>query len=130
MERIAASLPAWLWSLAIAAAAVAAAFALHWLLMKIACRAARRTRTQIDDIMLRRLHEPARWLMVALALSPFQPALSLGPVGGRIWAQVAGLALPALLGWVAIAALGVVFDVVEASADVNVADNLRARRRH
>ena len=129
MERIAASLPAWLWSLAIAAAAVAAALAMHWLLMKIACRAASRTRTQIDDIMLRRLHQPARWLMVALALSPFQPALDLGPVGGRIWTQIAGLALPALLGWVAIAALGIVFDLVEASADVSVADNLRARRR-
>ena len=129
MERIAASLPAWLWSLAIAAAAVAAALAMHWLLMKIACRAASRTRTQIDDIMLRRLHQPARWLMVALALSPFQPALDLGPVGGRIWTQIAGLALPALLGWVAIAALGIVFDLVEASADVSVADNLRAHRR-
>jgi small-conductance mechanosensitive channel len=129
MERTAASLPDWLWGLVFAAAATALAIGTHWALMKLACRAAERTRSPIDDIVLRRLYEPSRWLMVVFALSLAQPAFSLGMRGARIWAQAAGLMVPALLGWLAVAGFGVIFDLVEASADVAVADNLRARRR-
>lgn len=129
MERIATALPAWLWAIFAAAAAVALALALHWLVAKLARRAAARTATGVDDMLIRRLDAPTRWLLVALALSAAQPALGLGPEALLAWSRVAGLVVPALLGWIAIALLGVVADVVKARADISVADNLRARQR-
>lgn len=129
MERIAAALPPWLWSLAAAAAAVIAALALHWLILVVVRRTAARTRTGIDDILLARLKSPTRWVLAAFALSAVQPALALDPVALEAWARIAGLAVPGLLGWAAVALLGAATDLVKARADITVADNLRARRR-
>jgi small-conductance mechanosensitive channel len=55
--------------------------------------------------------------------------LAMNANASATWVQVVGLVFPALLGWVAVALLGVVTDVVKARADIAVADNLRARRR-
>ncbi|MBU0658713.1 MAG: mechanosensitive ion channel family protein [Alphaproteobacteria bacterium] len=52
-----------------------------------------------------------------------------GPLRRGQITRIAGLVLPALIGWTAIALLGLAADVVRAGADINVADNLRARRR-
>ncbi|AJP73888.1 mechanosensitive ion channel family protein [Sphingomonas hengshuiensis] len=129
MERFAAAIPAWLWSLGLAALAVVVALVLHWLLLQVSHRAAARTSTGLDDILIRRLHGPARWLLVAFALSSIHSGLALGEQGVRVWTQLAGLIFPALLGWTAVAVLGVMTDTVLARADISVADNLRARRR-
>ncbi|MHA6720104.1 mechanosensitive ion channel family protein [Sphingomonas sp. RS6] len=102
---------------------------MHSIVIKIACRAAKRTSTDVDDIVLRRLHGPSRWLLIVIALSFAQPALTLGASGTRAWTQAAGLIIPALLGWMAVALLGVVFDVVLARTDITSENNLRARRR-
>lgn len=129
MERIAAAVPHWLWSIIVVALAVAAAFAVHWLILTLARRAAARTRTGADEILIKRLRAPTRWLLVAFALSAVQPGLTLGAGGLEAWERVAGLLLPALLGWTAVALLGAATDFVKARADITVADNLRARRR-
>lgn len=65
MERIATALPAWLWSLIVVglAVALALALALHWLAPKLARRAAARTNTGVDDILIKRVYGPARWLL-------------------------------------------------------------------
>jgi small-conductance mechanosensitive channel len=129
LERLIADLPGWVTSIALIAAAVAAALLVHRFALAIARRAATHSKGQLDDILLRRLHRPARWLLVAIALSFVQPGLDLGTSGTRAWAQAAGLFVPGLLGWMAVALLGVLFDWVLLRADVSVADNLRARRR-
>ncbi|MFS0737702.1 mechanosensitive ion channel domain-containing protein [Sphingomonas sp. 1P06PA] len=79
--------------------------------------------------LVRALDHPARWLLVALALSAIQPALALDADGRQVWRQVSGLLMPALLGWLAIGGLGAINQIVQARADISVADNLRARRR-
>jgi len=129
MERFAAAFPAWLSSLALVAIAVGVAFAVHWLSMKLAHRAASQTATDTDDIILRRLHGPLRWLLVAFALSAIQPGLALDKTGLVAWSRVAGLVFPALVGWIAIALLGVGADIVKSRADITAADNLQARRQ-
>lgn len=129
MERFAATFPAWLSSLSLIAIAIAVALLLHWLLLKIARRAVTRTATTIDDILVRRLHTPTRWLLIAFALSAIQPGLALGEAGLRAWSQVAGLAFPALVGWMAISVIGVAADLVKERADITASDNLLARRR-
>ncbi len=129
MERFAAAMPAWLTSLALVAVAIAAALLLHWLLLKIVRRAAARTTTGIDDIVVRRLHAPVRWMMVAFAVSAVQPGLAFGETAVRAWGQLAGLVFPLLIGWMAISILAVAADLVKARADISTADNLQARRR-
>ncbi len=129
MERFAAAFPVWLSSIVLIAFAVCAALAAHWLVLNFAKRAAARTHTGIDDILIARLHGPTRWLLIAFALSAIQAGLVLGPHVLAAWSRVAGLVFPALLGWIAVALLGVVADMVKARADITAADNLQARRQ-
>lgn len=129
MDGIVAGLPIWLSSSLVIAAAILLALAVHALALRILLGAAARSASAIDDILLRRLKAPSRWLAVALALSFVQPALALAPAGQRIWALVAGLLIPALIGWLAVAATGAGYDIVQLRSDIAVADNLRARRR-
>lgn len=129
MERLIANLPGWVTSIALIGAAIAIALLVHRLAISLAARAAAHTKGQLDDIAIRRLCRPGRWLLVAIALSFVQPGLDLGASGTRAWAQAAGLLVPGLIGWMLVALLGVVFDWILLRADVSVADNLRARRR-
>lgn len=129
MERFAATFPVWLSSLLLITLAVGAALAIHWLAMRLARRWMARTSSQTDDIIVSRMQSPSRWLLVAFALTAVQPALGLGTFGLTIWTRVAGLAFPALIGWFAIALLGILADVVKERADITAADNLQARRK-
>jgi small-conductance mechanosensitive channel len=129
MERIAATIPAWLTDLALLALAVTGAFLIHWIIFKLVRRWAARTTTMLDDAAVERLRLPALWLLIALGLSAVKSGLAMNANASATWVQVVGLVFPALLGWVAVALLGVVTDVVKARADIAVADNLRARRR-
>jgi small-conductance mechanosensitive channel len=46
-----------------------------------------------------------------------------------LWKQLLGFLVPALLGWLAVAALRAFQDVIEIRSDITVEDNLRARRK-
>lgn len=129
MERLAVALPGWLWETAVVIAAVLGALLLHAMLARLFERALARSQTLVDGEALRRLRGPTRWLFVAFALTFVQPGLSLPDHARRLWTQAAGLAFPALVGWLAIALLGIAMRIVQARADISVADNLRARRQ-
>ena len=128
-ERLITELPRWASDSLIVAAAIGAVLILHRTAHYILCRAAQRTTTQTDDIFIRRLRRPSRWLLVAFALASVQPMLHLHAEGREIWQRVAALVLPALLGWLAIATLNALNDSVQAWADITVENNLQARRR-
>lgn len=129
MERIAAAIPAWLWSVAAVAIAVVAALIASRLLFAIGRRVASRSTASFDDILVQRLRSPVRWLLIGFALTAAQPVLPLSARTLAAWSQVAGLAFPALIGWCAVALLVAAADLVRARADISVSDNLRARRR-
>lgn len=113
----------------VAALAVGAALFLHALVVALFRRAARRTRTRLDDLLLARLTQPSRWFVSWAALSAAQPMEGL-PQGWQVaWARAAGLIGPALGGWVAVALLGAGLDIVQLRTDISVSDNLAARRR-
>jgi small-conductance mechanosensitive channel len=113
----------------VALIAVIVAGMIHAALSFVLRRAAARTKTQTDDILLRRLRGPTRWVFAVMALVLAQPAMRLGPVGQDWWRFIAGLLTPALVGWLAIALLAAFNEIVQERADISVADNLRARRR-
>ena len=105
------------------------AILIHWIIIKLVRRWATRTIKTSDNMAIERLRLPSRWLLIALALAAVRPGLALNATASATWVQGVGLVFPALLGWVAVALLGVASDVVKNSADIAVADNLRARRR-
>jgi small-conductance mechanosensitive channel len=122
-------LPEWLQPLAIIVLAISLALALHQAGMLLLRRAARRIALLAEADIVKRLCRPTRWLLIAFALSAAQPVLGLSAQASAAWRQIAGLVVPALLGWLVAAIVGIAFSVVQARADISVADNLAARRR-
>ena len=110
-------------------AAVLVALLLHWLCFRILRRVAARTPGSSDDILVEHARRPARWIAVALSLAFVRRALDLSDRADALWTQFAGLIVPGLIGWLAIAMIRAGGRVVELVADISVADNLRARRR-
>ena len=129
VERIARTVPTWTWDVASVVLAILAALIIHRIAIALASRTARRSVSPLDDILVRRLGGPSRWLLIGIALVMVEPSLHLTQGAAHAWTRVAGLALPALFGWTVIAVLGVSLDLVLARADVTVENNLDARRR-
>jgi small-conductance mechanosensitive channel len=129
MGRIDATLPVWMAATALIALAVLSGLAVYWLALNLARRWAARTVTTLDDRAIEHFRKPALWLVVAMALTVVEPGLALGTNASATWYQATGLLLPALLGWLAVAGLGLVSDAIKDGADITVADNLRARQR-
>ncbi|WP_448501103.1 mechanosensitive ion channel family protein [Sphingomonas sp.] len=111
------------------AAAVAVALIAHAAGMALLRRLAGRTPGPVDDIFVAHGHRPARWIAVAVALAWVRRFLRLDAELDVLWTQLAGLIVPLLMGWLAIALLRAGGRAVEHSADISVADNLAARRR-
>ncbi|HEX8447140.1 MAG TPA: mechanosensitive ion channel domain-containing protein [Sphingomonas sp.] len=114
---------------AVMVGAVIAALLVHHLMMLVARKAAARTPTSTDDIVVERLSQPLRWVFAALALSAALPGLDLNDAAATVWQRIVGLAVPALVGWLLIAMLNALQDVLIAKTDINVENNLRARRK-
>lgn len=122
-------LPRPLIDIAIVAAAILAALIVDGISRRIVCRLARRTPGRFDDIFVAAARQPVRWILIAVSLAIARRWLALGDTADAAWAQVAGLAVPLLLGWLLIALIGAMQGAVEAANDVTVTDNLAARRR-
>lgn len=129
MTELIDSLPPWLQPVATLALAVLAALALHRIALALVRRTVARVPLLARVDVARRLWEPLRWLFLFFAVSAVEPALGLEGHAVAVWRQVAGLVLPALLGWLAVATIGIGFALVEARTDISRADNLAARRR-
>lgn len=121
--------PPLLTSLALVAAAVCVALALHWIAIHLLCRFVTRTKSPLDDPFIIRARRPSRWLLVALGLAFVRPSLVLGARGHAIWEQAAAVIVPGLVGWLVIALIRALEDVVTVRADISMEDNLRARRQ-
>ena len=111
------------------AVAVVVALVVHRLLLMFVHRLSARTSSKADDLVVARITGPLRWIIIALALSIAERGLVLAPWALATWQQAAGLLLPALIGWLAIALVRALSDVVAIRNDISVADNLRARRK-
>lgn len=123
-------LPEWgrqgLIALVVGGSGIAIALMLHMMAFRVLGRLAQASATEIDDIVLERMKRPSRWALAALGLvlaSRKVPALD------SIWDGMAGLVIPLLMGWIAIAALQAFVEAMILQADISVEDNRNARRR-
>ncbi len=123
------SLPGFVVGLLLVIVALAGAILIHAVLFRILRRIVGRTASQADDPFVTGAARPSRWLLVGIALTFVRPGLGLSGRLDALWSQAAGMMVPALLGWLAIAMIRATQEAIFARADVSIADNLRARRQ-
>ncbi len=102
-------------------AALVAHYALFWLLRRIA----HGPDSQTDSTVLRRLYQPLRCALVAVAISVAQES---DPLLGRLWDSVSRFVIPALMGWVVLALVRTVARIMSQRA-AHGDDELIARSR-
>lgn len=81
----------------VAGLAIVLALLLHRALFGVLNRIARMSETQVDDLVIDRVRTPARWAMVAIALTL---AAQVDPLLASLWNPIARFVRPALLGWI------------------------------
>ncbi len=101
------------------------ALGLHWLAFAAFGRVVRASHTQIDNAVVAAVRTPARWALVAIAITIAANADSLLDAG---WARAAHYILPALLGWVAYALIDGLIDGLELEAE-SIEDPVTMRSR-
>jgi len=118
----------WITAVLWLAGAVAIGLALHWLIIRLLCRAMRRTISKTDDIIVESTQGVLRWVVLTIAVMAVLPRIGLDSGARAVVAQILALIIPALVGWLGVSVLRAVKNVVEVRADITVADNLRARQ--
>lgn len=108
-------------------AATAIALAVHWLVFRVLRAFVAGSESESDNIVVTHLARPTRFGMIALALVLFAREM---PLLEETWDKIAGFVMPALVGWIVLAIVHALAKAMSLKADISVADNLSARRRH
>lgn len=118
------------WSLGVVVVALIVARAAVALAVRGLQRWARRTDSRVDDVALRHLEQPLRWLLPLVAL---RVAMPLHAIPAALYGPLAHALLVAIIvasGWLGLRALAALQELVEVRFDVAEEDNLRARSAH
>jgi len=103
-------------------------FGLHLALFALFDRIARASSGENDNLLVDNLRQPARWSLMAVAISV---AAQSYPLLDRMWSQVAQFAVPALLGWTALRLVttfaAILENRAELSQDVQAARSRKTR---
>ncbi len=110
--------------------AALAALVLHAVVFFLGARAARRTPFRADEILIGRLRGPSRVILPALAVQFALPALDLPPGAAQPLRHALSLVLIVAVTWLAIQVIRAAGELVMARYDMQVSDNLQARRIH
>jgi len=117
---------AWLASAVAIAVAVGAALLAHRIIIGVLRRA---TAHRDQAVLLEHAERPAKWILLAVAVGVAERAAPLSPWLLAVWRQALGLAMPALIGWLAFEMVRATEVLIQSRADIQVQDNLAARRR-
>ena len=107
------------------AVAVAGAYILFRLVFALVMKIARNSDSDADDLVLRRIRNPIKWAAIAIAVTVVAQA---EPVLAQYWEPLATFLRPALLGWIAYAAVRAFTGVLELRLDA-AADPVAVRSR-
>lgn len=116
-------------TLAIAAALVVAALAVHLVVGTALRRIAAGTRTEVDELLLDHVLRPMRWIMAALALLLLAELAVPHEAAAKRIVSVVRVLMPLLWGWLVVALIRFGKRYVHARSDIAAEDNLAARRR-
>ncbi|MGB3712418.1 MAG: mechanosensitive ion channel family protein [Erythrobacter sp.] len=126
--RIAPSLPDWaggtVLAVTVAVLAVLIALAIHAIAFRLLFKVVKASRSEADNIVLRRLARPTRYALVALALVLVGREI---PALATVWERIAGFVMPALIGWIALTLVHALVKTLKLRNDIEMEDNLRAR---
>ena len=107
--------------------AVLAGLLVHWLVFALLSRISSGLGRDVDQIFVRRLRAPSILVFPLLAVQVILPAVEPLP---QVVGHLLTLAVYGALTWVLVAVLGGIEEAVKRRHDVDVADNLEARRVH
>jgi len=110
--------------------AILVALACHYVLVKVLSRLAKRSRSPVDELLIKHLRSPVRWIMVAVAVRLTVEPFDLPDGAESLIRTVFGIVLIALVSWLLVKATYVLNEVVMLRFRVDVKDNLRARKIH
>jgi small-conductance mechanosensitive channel len=117
-----------LWSVVLIAGAAVLGLAAYRVLVSVARNLSRRTETVFDDMLVEHGRGPALLLIPLTAILIVMPALPLPEETIATLRRVANLGLIASLGWLAVASVGIAVILASARYQIDVSDNLEARR--
>mgnify|MGYP001401797487 CR=1 FL=1 len=117
-------------ALSLLAIGVIAALTLHWALYHFATKFAKRTKTDLDELLFKNTRNSARMAMVFLALQLLIPACSFTPTLAKTLRHGVAIGLIASITWLVIRGISVIDDMILARHPIGVKDNLRARQIH
>lgn len=118
------------WAVALLGLASAAAIALlaHAIAFRIANRLLARRRAAAAIVFARRIRWPARLILLAFFLTAVLPALPIAADLALLLARIASLSLIAMVGWMAISVVNLGGDILALRYNIEISDNLAARR--
>lgn len=97
----------------------------HRIAFAVLSRVARRTHTDMDEVVIERMRAPARWALAAVAVSA---AAQADAWIMSVWRVIAPFAVPALLGWIVYSLVRAFATTLEQRADLS-SDIASARSR-
>lgn len=115
---------------AVITAAACVALAVHYLLFRAFAAVAGQTGSSIHEPAVKHFRNPARWIIVAMAVRLSLDAVRLPPGIDELTRTVFGIAIIILVSWSLVRATYLLDDLMIRRFDVDVKDNLRARKIH
>src|SRR3990172_8231032 len=92
--------------------AVGVALVAHYLLGRVVTSLVRRTASGADDLLVRHLYQPVRWIMVAAAVGLLIEPLAVPSGLTSLMTHIFAMALIVLIAWLLIRMVFVLSDVV------------------
>jgi hypothetical protein len=102
----------WVVSLGILLAAAVAAILVHSVVIRVLTVLAKRTASQVDDLLIRHLRRPLRWVLVAAALYLMAESLNIPANLGKFLRHIVGVLLIAVVAWLLSEAASVLSEII------------------
>ncbi len=120
--------PAWAVTLLGLAGAVLFAMAAHAIAFRMVKRVLRRRRAGVATSFVQRIRWPTRLILIAFFVTAALPALPIAPEPALLLQRIASLSLIAMVGWLVVSVINLAGDILALRYNIEIADNLAARR--
>jgi small-conductance mechanosensitive channel len=118
------------WAVALLGLVSAAIFALivHAIAFRVVKRLLRRRQSGVAAAFVQRIRWPTRFILLAFFITAVLPTLRIAPEVSLLLQRIASLSLIAMVGWLAISVVNLGGDILTLRYNIEIADNLAARR--